>query len=161
MVCLALKMEDDGQNHLFHREWNKVINNAMKGVESFLVGHVICWALERDGLFPGGGHQAFQAGVCMKRDLFVAGSLGNPLLGLTQGLLSAADRFPTHASMAHRRCQGGPIRFQNSLAAGGWTQQQGRQAKTTAEGRASSQAQKHGNHTKNSYTSQVPSLSDL
>lgn len=108
MVCLALKMEDDGQNHLFHREWNKVINNAMKGVESFLVGHVICWALERDGLFPGGGYQAFQAGVCMKRDLFVAGSLGNPLLGLTQGLLSAADRFPTHASMAHRRCQGGP-----------------------------------------------------
>lgn len=111
MVCLALKLEDDGQNHLFHCEWNKVINNAMKEVESFLVGCAICWALERDSLFPGGGYRAFQASVCMKRDLFVGGSLGNPLLGLTQGSLSAADRFPTHTSMAHRCCRGGPIRF--------------------------------------------------
>lgn len=68
----------------------------------------MCWALEQDGLFPGGGHWVCWAGVCMKRDLFVWGIPGvdehrdrclphqgfQPSLHPTQELLQGLDLLP-------------------------------------------------------------------
>lgn len=48
----------------------------LKGVESFLVGCAICRVLEQDGLFPGGGHRAFQTGISMKGKLFLQDAAG-------------------------------------------------------------------------------------
>lgn len=130
----------------------------LKGVESFLVGCAICRVLEQDGLFPGGGHRAFQTGISMKGKLFLRDAAGTlmgwqrhcslPQTVFQAMLLSviAAPQYDSKIPLLLEWTQG-PVGGNGSSWDREWTEHL--------------QSQKDGNHTKSSHRSEVLPLSHL